>query len=71
MKIPKIFRGFTPNPTRLCPRPPGGLTVPPIPQLIIATAARSFSQIVKKTNQLIFSISTTAGGSKLVHTEGV
>ena len=71
MKIPKIFRGFTPNPTRLCPGPPGGLTVPPIPQLIIATAARSFSQIVKKTNQLIFSISTTAGGSKLVHTEGV
>ena len=55
----------------LCPGPPGGLTVPPIPQLIIATAVRSFSQIVKKTNQLIFSISTTAGGSKLVHTEGV
>ena len=48
IKIPKIFRGFAPNPTRTLPGPTGGITAPPKPPLIIDIAARSFSQNSKK-----------------------
>ena len=55
MKIPNIFWGFAPNPTRALPWTHwGDSQCPTIPQLIIAIAAQPLSQNSKKNNQLTF-----------------
>ena len=53
----QTFSGALPqSPPGLCPGPTGGLTEPPTPHLIIAIAARSFSQNSKKTRPVNFSL---------------